>query len=1038
MRSRRLLPLAGTLLAVLLVPTKTTLGGPPQVTSNNVTAAQTESTAYEEPKNTGLRYLLSTPQIADPLRPLDHAQVAGESIRVRSAVVTVADPLETRLGRAFDSQVSALIRAFHAKDYVLDGFALTWSLNRAWRLGGVDEPPAQDGSASFLMQQRTTPSVLLFRKDLWRHDVSPDVAVPIGAEYFAVFLVGEAPSFGVHPRAFKAAATCALRLAGNPDSALRSRPCDEDLTGLDDENVKLEVIGPSFSGSMESVALVLGALIKANWGIKVSLRSPSATVDSNKQIEKRTEQIAGVHDSIKFAPLAASLETQLRTLARYTHTKRTNRTNRPVVILAEESTFGRGVSDLVKEARSAEESSTRCDPGPEEDPWNAFIRSTRQVNFPPNIAAIRAEHARIDKQKTEFWRNQLKAQSPLLELDLSGIEEVTDLPPPYRRALSARSDELMLYGIFDALRVWVKPAIVVILATDIRDRLFLLNEVRRSLPTALPVLMEMDYLTAHPDYRKITRGALVVPSGDTLLCLDDQNRLTKCSTPERKSYLPFPSDYAANMFRAALGLIEPGEPGDAKDCIQQSYAAPNDLLFTATLAGFQSADKERSILLAADGRLLVERVICVFLLITALSIFAIGFWLFHFGLNHLVMLSPLRHPNPLHGVKEASFQPRSGESDPMAGANQARRQWMPLFLMAIGGVAVALIGYRLIEVFSSDTKGRTWVLAHGFDRVTLIVLLLLFIGISLVAGWRLNLWRRRCRGHLEKLSPSQDPGDDQTTLTVLAVGIASAMLLVSYRGSTNWADVVPVWPAVLFDVALFLIGIWFLVELWLESRRFAWLAQLLAPIAERRSSERGSGTDFLKGPDGTSWASPSRLNALPQSPFSVHFRKRDLAALYSYSKDAEGDWRKDTRSLLDGDWRRSERSFRCWQDRLVAEIRYGMTAIRSCAWVAILAPAAILLGMGVYPPFNERVMTTSAVVLIISAFALVMYVVIKFEQHPLLGPMFTQNGDRLSFGGVVGALWGKLIAAAVILIPVLFPDVLSELYGLLQSIDSLR
>jgi hypothetical protein len=76
--------------------------------------------------------------------------------------------------------------------------------------------------------------------------------------------------------------------------------------------------------------------------------------------------------------------------------------------------------------------------------------------------------------------------------------------------------------------------------------------------------------------------------------------------------------------------------------------------------------------------------------------------------------------------------------------------------------------------------------------------------------------------------------------------------------------------------------------------------------------------------------------------------------------------------------------------------------------------------------------------LILIGCALIMYLVIQWEQHPLLGRMFTQHGDKLSVGGVVGALWGKLAAASIILVPVLFPEVLSGLHGLLQSIDSFR
>ena len=269
------------------------------------------------------------------------------------------------------------------------------------------------------------------------------------------------------------------------------------------------------------------------------------------------------------------------------------------------------------------------------------------------------------------------------------------------------------------------------------------------------------------------------------------------------------------------------------------------------------------------------------------------------------------------------------------------------------------------------------------------------------------------------------------------IGIPMLFLLLRSQGVPTAVD--PAWPTMLVDWALLVLAMVFIVALWSESNRFAWFAQILTAIADLPGDPSAPDPKPQASvPGDRGWANPLQLDSLPQSPFSLCFRERDLAALLAYS---DRTWRVQTRSLLTGAWPagcESRPGFKVWQSRVVAELRYGAAAIRSAAWCAILAPTTILLGMGVYPPVYGRAMTTASVALIFAAFALVIYEVLKLDQQPLLGRMFTSSGDQLSIGGVIGALWGKLAAAALILIPVLFPDVLSQLYGLLQSIDSLR
>ena len=178
---------------------------------------EVECADSREPVDKSGSYMLSTPQIKDPFKPLESAAAAAGHIRIHAAVASVADPLETHLGRAFDIQISSLIRAFHAKDFVLDGYAFTWDPKLAGDpKQGIRIP--DKGTAVFKQGQRTRPSVLLFRKDDWRKESQAGSgnsnASTAQVQYVVLFLVGESPTFGLQPDAFLEAARCAAALNG--------------------------------------------------------------------------------------------------------------------------------------------------------------------------------------------------------------------------------------------------------------------------------------------------------------------------------------------------------------------------------------------------------------------------------------------------------------------------------------------------------------------------------------------------------------------------------------------------------------------------------------------------------------------------------------------------------------------------------------------------------------------------------------------------------------------------------------------------------
>jgi hypothetical protein len=56
--------------------------------------------------------------------------------------------------------------------------------------------------------------------------------------------------------------------------------------------------------------------------------------------------------------------------------------------------------------------------------------------------------------------------------------------------------------------------VVIVVATDVRDRLFLLEQLRDRLPAVMLVDLESDDLFSHPDFLHASRGAIALASAN--------------------------------------------------------------------------------------------------------------------------------------------------------------------------------------------------------------------------------------------------------------------------------------------------------------------------------------------------------------------------------------------------------------------------------------------------------------------------------------------------------------------------------------------
>lgn len=1019
-------------------------------------------------------YFMTTSQLADPFRPFAHLP-AKASVRVQAAVIALPDPLETRLGRAFDVELDAVISAFQANGYALDGFALAWTPRDAKDSG---YPTA--GSA------RELPGVLLFRSDNWRNcDADSDAKTFCGSTYYALFLVGETPTSGVHPEAFSAAARCAMMVNGvrrqRTAADIASLDCHPFVSAADDSKSpkpdpvtllgcdrQLDIIGPSFSGSMESMAAAISkvALQAAGWAcadatakqLDVRLLSPSASVSNNEEVKYHaylSAAKAALKVTFEYRALAYSVSDQMDTVMAYLEPRLGKDGN--VVVLSEESSFGQGARNDVSSHLGGH--NAICARGPHgvgadrSRCWGHLVN----VQFPPNIAAIRAEHVKI-KQDEDAQRKQILPDR-LLELDLTGVDKSTDQPPTYQPSLTSRSDELMLYQTFDALKKYIRPSAVIIVATDVRDRLFLLSEVRDLLPGSLPIVLEQDNLLAHPDYRDVSRGSITMPAGQSLVCLNSYNEPMPCPQGEGKRNLSaggedsqkcplvprhfaFATDYAANMFRAAARLAKLQDLSPAQ---QSSFTQPDESwlsppMLVATLAGFQYVDikskpsatsvattpcetitppqGKQDILIVADTRIQLQEPVYLAMTLFFAVMLAVVSWLVWNGRNLSLVAFPVcRHA--LRWMRVAS------------SATEATRtsSWWLFAWLAFAAAGLIIAGGKVITMLPPPSYGDTN-LAHGSDVWALIALCLGYACFIAFAALRVLDWNAHCNTLAQAMGENSRFGVRLKQQGHWHAVAGAVVLLVCLPLSVN--DMTPTttehpWVSELSGI-LALGGSAFFFVLLAETfdrwRRIS--LELAKPMAFVREK-----TTLAE------WPTPCLLDERPRSPFNIVMRSDNYEA---WRRQPLSAWASQTRNLLDHTWPFGDAgaSFDTWQAQLVAEMKLAAAAVRTCAWCAVIGATLALMLMQVYPPVYPRLQTTAATILLALSFTAIVYAVLQLEKDALLGRMFTADKDHLTLGGALTALWPKLLAFGSILVMVFLPSAWDWLGGLVKAVNTLH
>ena len=459
----------------------------------------------------------------------DVAPLFPDLNRLGFLVATVPDPIVPRQLRSYDESIAALIQGMLSQGYVLDRYAFPWQAK-------LHQRDAATAASTKIDQQEQAADdgkfgLMVFRQDLWRRE-DKEKATSVRA----VYVIPETASYGVATDALGCAVdriSEQLSLEPPPVKGLEAKLCrakpsnDAGKATIErrpasaesrkkssfvshpyckpttDGGPYLTILGPGVSGSLDSLLqfaartkLTSSALpVDGRTTIAINgfcLVSSATTATSNQQVGAASR---GLLQLIPLAVQDSSKLTALRTIVNDLDIRPEH-----VAFLTEATTFGNEVCGNLRAVV--------------DDENKKFCGKTSVVSFPANIADVRYG---LHQKKAAA-----KAKAPI-DLSLGndylpledGAENGSEFPESQQSRLTISSIDRRLDTAFKGLERQ-GARVVVVVATDIRDRLFLFERLRARLPEALLVDFEADHLLAHPDFVNASRGALVLASSPFL------------------------------------------------------------------------------------------------------------------------------------------------------------------------------------------------------------------------------------------------------------------------------------------------------------------------------------------------------------------------------------------------------------------------------------------------------------------------------------------------------------------------------------------
>jgi hypothetical protein len=558
MDSQRLAPFVVTLVAAfaLLHPMTTAIRKP----GNNSAPASSRpegrpELAKGEPAN--LEFPTAQDLVSEFLfsRKGDQAAPSGypaeAAYNIDFLIATAPDPISSRLPYFFDSFVESLESAAEASGYTLDRFGLPWLEKEN---GDRDNVPSWHRTL-----YESVPGLILFRN-------------PQERKLLLVFLVGETPTTGIHKAAmFSALEQVAQfypwdpkhaelpagfpQVSPNVSPAPAAQPKTSSPPGspsgsgsvgaAQKDGATIRIMGPSFSGSAESLRLALDKWSESRRNVpdlRFQIISGTATaIDA-----QRLSQAAQGHATFQ-ATVPPDDETR-QAVACYIGSLGIQK----IAILTEDNTvYGQ---KFVNQSAPGEatKGQNRADCGNGQSPPEIL-----SLPFPMHISRLRAATSKATPQQGQAAPGTGSSNPASASLAQESGAEPREVPPSFAD-LSVRSAELTLANLLSTISR-EQYSYVGIVATDVRDVTFLVREVREHCPATVLFTLNSDLLYAYPEVNTATRGMIII----TPYPLFNLDQLWTYAFGGDISRLQFSNQAAEGVYNATLALL--GQDGKLVD-----------------------------------------------------------------------------------------------------------------------------------------------------------------------------------------------------------------------------------------------------------------------------------------------------------------------------------------------------------------------------------------------------------------------------------------------------------------------------------------